>query len=241
MSTTTSPAPSQASQRPPGTLNENQPGARPRARASRVSAKRRRITSKAFDTVAGFERELRAGGARLDHHDLGEPGAALDAVARPALGIAAQVPDQHRADQRATCPRPTRPSPPRAGAAESRPSRPSGCARGRRTMRSLPCARPRRPRAQAELAAQRAPGQRLRVRAHARRRCPRRPAARRAARRADRDRSRDPPPRRSPARARPRRPCCPGRGSARSTATQLARRRARAGRSRARRARRATR
>src|SRR5918997_898548 len=55
ISTRTSPSPSHASQRPPGTLNEKWLAVRPRDRASLVAANSSRIGSNAFRYVTGFD------------------------------------------------------------------------------------------------------------------------------------------------------------------------------------------
>src|SRR3990167_6434853 len=59
ISTAISPFPSQASQRPPFTLNEKRFAFHPRARASGVAAKRSRMYGNAPGYLAGFERDVR--------------------------------------------------------------------------------------------------------------------------------------------------------------------------------------
>src|SRR6202041_3824757 len=56
ISTVTVPSPWQASQRPPGMLNEKWPGVNPRFLASGVEAKTSRMQSKALRYVAGLDR-----------------------------------------------------------------------------------------------------------------------------------------------------------------------------------------
>ena len=56
ISTVTVPSPSQTSQRPPGTLKEKLPAAKPLRLASGWVAKRARISSKALIYVTGFDR-----------------------------------------------------------------------------------------------------------------------------------------------------------------------------------------
>ena len=217
MSTTTSPAPSQASQRPPGTLNENQPGATPEP--ARLAG----LREAAADRLEGLRhgRRIRARAARrrarLDHHHLGEPGAALDARRRPRArdrGAGARPAPSAPAS---TCPRPRRPRRPPAGASGISTVTSLQVVRaGAARCAADPCARPRRPRAQrgtrrAAPGPSASPGARA-----APPRCPRTPAARRGARRAGRDRSRGPRPPRSRERARPPPRCCPGRGSGRA-------------------------
>src|SRR5262249_12964758 len=59
ISTLTSPSPSHAAQRPPGTLNEKWLAVRPRDLASLVDANSSRIGSKALRYVTGFDRGVR--------------------------------------------------------------------------------------------------------------------------------------------------------------------------------------
>ena len=83
MSTVTTPAPSQRSHRPPGALKLNAPFSSPRAFAAPVRARSVRISSQAFVTVAGFEREERPRGdwsTRMTSDDELEP---EDAVVLP--------------------------------------------------------------------------------------------------------------------------------------------------------------
>ena len=100
MSITTSPAPSHVSQRPPATLNENQPGVTPRRLPSRDAANSARIPPKALVVVAGFERGLRAAGVwstTTTSRNRSAPSIRLQA---PRSGSRCNWPTSTRTDQR---------------------------------------------------------------------------------------------------------------------------------------------
>ena len=231
-STTTSPAPSQSSQRPPATLKLNQPGPAPNAFASRVAAKRLRMPSNALLTVAGFERALRP--AARDR-----PRRRWRFSRHPRCVDTRRVRGRSSAGRPARC-APASSCPPRYPRHDDQlPERISTsmfcrlCALAP-TMRSRPlggalCA--------ARAAVRRAaldPSERWHARAPLRRRLPPR-SRRRGVRRRGRDRSRDLRPRRSPARVRRRPRCCPHR-ECRTAHAACARRRSRVDQSTARRA-----
>ena len=179
MSTTTSPAPSQASQRPPGTLNENQPGGEAQRGAPRASRRsgggsRRRPSTPSPGSSASC---ARAGPAR--------PPPPRRARRRPRCGRT-----RPRSGSRRRWPTSTEPTSDDLPAPETPETTTSWRernldrdvlqvvrARADDAQRRLP--RPRRPRAQPELAAQRAPGRATPDARAAPPRCPRTPAARR--------------------------------------------------------------
>ena len=82
ISTRTTPSPSQASQRPPGTLNEKWLAVRLRARASLVAANSSRIGSKALRYVTGIRPRRAADRLLIDEHGVADELRALELPVR---------------------------------------------------------------------------------------------------------------------------------------------------------------